>query len=117
MHTDKKTEVYRGAVVSVVALMMKPIAAIVAARATNGPRTLYLSESQQRRMMTKKQSTYGGALRPLDWIRVKEPISAMIVGTNSGSEAKETLLSRSQHVPLLTISRPQDLSQLTTRNT
>ena len=57
MHTDRKTDVYRGAVVSVVALMMKPMAAIVAASATNGPRTWHLSESQQKRMMTKKHST------------------------------------------------------------
>jgi hypothetical protein len=44
------------------------------------------------KMMKKKQAKYGGAERPFDWTSEKVPISAMIVGTKSGSEAKETLL-------------------------
>jgi hypothetical protein len=64
--TDRKILKYRGPVVLVVALMMKPMPARVAAR--------------------------GGADSPWDWMRVKVPISAMMVGTNRGREAKETLL-------------------------
>lgn len=41
--------------------------------------------------MTKKQRTYGGAERPFDSIRVKAPISLMMVGRKSGREANETL--------------------------
>jgi hypothetical protein len=55
INTDRNVEKYRGAAVVVVALMMKPIAASEAARATNGPRILYRSDSPQKRMMTKKQ--------------------------------------------------------------
>jgi hypothetical protein len=79
-------------VVSVVALMMNPMPARVAARAQNGPRILNLSDSQQKEMIVKKQRMYGGAERPWDWMRVKAPISEMMVGTKSGREAKDTLL-------------------------
>jgi hypothetical protein len=44
------------------------------------------------KMMKKKHARYGGAERPFDWTSENEPISEMIVGTKSGSEAKETLL-------------------------
>jgi hypothetical protein len=49
--TDKKILKYRGPVVLVVALMMKPIPARVAARAQN-------------EMTVKKQKMYGGADSP-----------------------------------------------------
>jgi hypothetical protein len=90
--TDRKILKYRGPVVLVVALMIKPIPARVAARAQNGPRILNLSDSQQNEMTVKKQKMYGGADSPWDWMRVKVPISAMMVGTKRGREAKETLL-------------------------
>lgn len=74
------------------ALITKPTPPSVAASAQNGPRILNLSESQQSVMMVKKQRTYGGAERPWDWILEKAPISEMMVGTNNGSDANETLL-------------------------
>jgi hypothetical protein len=46
---------YRGPVVVVVALMMNPIPARVAARAQNGPRIWNLSESQQKARIVRKQ--------------------------------------------------------------
>jgi hypothetical protein len=90
--TDKKMLKYRGPVVSVVALMMNPMPARVAASAQKGPRILNLSDSQQKAMIVKKQRMYGGAERPWDWMRVKAPISEMMVGTKRGREAKDTLL-------------------------
>lgn len=42
-------------------------------------------------IITKKQRRYGGAERPLDWIEVKAPISWMVVGTNNGKDANDTL--------------------------
>ena len=74
------------------ALMMNPMPARVAARAQKGPRILNLSDSQQKAMIVKKHRIYGGAERPWDWIRVKVPISEMMVGTKRGREAKDTLL-------------------------
>jgi len=82
---------YLGAVELVVAKMMKPIAAIMAAALRNGPRILNLSESQQKLIMPMKQRRYGGAASPLDWRAVKEPISEIIVGRKRGRDAKETL--------------------------
>lgn len=38
--------------------------------------------------MQKNVRTYGGAVSPFDCIVVKAPISEMIVGANSGSDAK-----------------------------
>ena len=49
--TEKKTEKYRGPVPVVVAFTMKPMAAIKAENAQNGPRILKRSESQQTMMM------------------------------------------------------------------
>ena len=63
---------------------MKPM---VAERQQNGPRTLKWSLSQQTALMYKKAAAYGGADRPLDWAGDHLPISLMIVGTKSGSEA------------------------------
>lgn len=57
MQTLKKQEKYLDPVLVVVALMMKPIPAMVAGMATNGPRILYRSESQQMAMTMKKQKT------------------------------------------------------------
>lgn len=76
----------------VVARITNPMKEVKAARAQKGPRILKRSESQQRVRMTKKQRTYGGEERPCDWMEVKDPISEMIVGTNSGKDANETLL-------------------------
>jgi hypothetical protein len=53
--TDRKMLKYRGPVVVVVALMMNPIPARVAARAQNGPRIWNLSDSQQKVRIVKKQ--------------------------------------------------------------
>jgi hypothetical protein len=53
--TDKKMLKYRGPVVLVVALMMNPMPARVAARAQKGPRILNLSDSQQNKIIVKKQ--------------------------------------------------------------
>lgn len=53
--TLRKILKYRGAVVVVVALIMNPMAASVAARAQKGPRILNLSESQVRVMIVRKQ--------------------------------------------------------------
>lgn len=44
--------------------------------------------------IVKKQSKYGGADSPLDVIVVKWPISEMMVGTKSGSDAKDTLYEK-----------------------
>ena len=54
MHVDRNTLKYRGAVVSVVAFIVKPTAAMVAESVTKGPRTPNLSLSQQKSRMTKK---------------------------------------------------------------
>ena len=53
--TDRKMLKYRGPVVVVVALMMNPTPARVAARAQKGPRIWNLSESQQKVMIVRKQ--------------------------------------------------------------
>ena len=92
MH-DKKHEKYRGPVPVVVALIMKPMAAIIAALATKGPRTLKRSDSQHQSMMKKNVHRYGGAERPFDVASSNEPISEMMVGKKSGSDAKQTLLA------------------------
>lgn len=91
MLTARKTPRYRGGVDFVVARRMNPTAATHAAPAQNGPRMRNLSDRKATRIMVKKVRRYGGALRPLDWTLVKDPISAMIVGTNNGREAKQTL--------------------------
>jgi hypothetical protein len=62
-----------------------------AGMATKGPRVLRWSERKALRTMMKKQKREGGAERPLDWMLEKEPISLIIVGRKTGSEAKVTL--------------------------
>ena len=51
MRTERKMEKYRGPVVVVVALMMKPMPEIKPVNAQNGPRILKRSDSQVTRMM------------------------------------------------------------------
>ena len=90
--TDKKMPKYRTADVEDVAWTMKPIAPVVAASAQKGPLILKRSERKHNVMITKKQRRYGGAERPLDCALPKVPICEMMVGTNSGKDANETLL-------------------------
>lgn len=90
--TARKMAKYLGPVLLVVARTTKPMNEVNAARAQNGPLILKRSESQQSVRMTKKQSRYGGAESPCDWMDVKVPISEMMVGTKSGKDANETLL-------------------------
>ena len=89
--TDKNTAKYLGPVLEVVAWMMKPIAPVIAAVAQNGPRILKWSDRNVMPIIKKKHNRYGGADRPFDVALLKEPISSIIVGTKSGSDAKETL--------------------------
>jgi hypothetical protein len=46
---------------------------------------------KEKMMIKMNVRRYGGAESPFAWIRENEPISAMMVGTKSGREAKETL--------------------------
>lgn len=71
--------------------MTKPMNPRRPPRAQNGPRIFKRSLEKVTASIMKKQKTYGGALRPFDWICVNDPIWLMIVGTKSGSEANETL--------------------------
>lgn len=65
-----------------------------AEKAQKGPRMRSLSDTIETTMITMKQSRYGGAVIPLDWISVKLPISETIVGRKRGREAKLTLLQK-----------------------
>lgn len=73
------------------AIIRNPIAAMKAFIATKGPRMCSLSEASAHAIIARKQNTKGGAVRPWDWTSEKEPISSMIVGRKTGSEAKLTL--------------------------
>ena len=55
--TERKMLKYRGPEPVVVALIMKPMPAIVAASAQKGPRILKWSESQQNPIIVKKHKT------------------------------------------------------------
>ena len=85
---------YRPATLVQVPSRMYPIAAKRLKKVTKGPRMPTLSVVQAVIKMTKKQSRYGGAVRPCDWTVVNSPISEIIVGTNSGREAKPTLTEK-----------------------
>lgn len=89
--TDKKTPTYLAATPVAVAWMMNPTAATVLARMMYGARIFVRSDSHVKSKIAKKHSTYGGADKPLLWILVKAPIWLMMVGTNSGNDAKLTL--------------------------
>jgi hypothetical protein len=53
--TERKMLKYRGPVVVVVAFIMNPTPARVAARAQKGPRIWNLSDSQQKEIIVRKQ--------------------------------------------------------------
>ncbi len=60
-------------------------------RLTKGPRMRSRSERVATMMIRIHVRRYGGADSPFDWMLEKTPISLMIVGTNRGREAKDTL--------------------------
>ena len=57
---------YRTGVFEDVDIMRNPIAAINAVPATKKPRLRSLSDANAQVIITRKQNTYGGAVRPLD---------------------------------------------------
>jgi hypothetical protein len=92
MLTEKKMPTYLASTEVAVPRMMKPTAESREKKHVNGPRILTLSDMVAVMIMTKKQSKYGGADRPLDVRVEKVPSSEMMVGRNKGREAKLTLV-------------------------
>jgi hypothetical protein len=89
--TLRKIPVYRAATPEETPRRQYPTVDTMAAAATNGPRNLARSLAKAQTRIAIKQTTYGGAERPLLvwWLNV--PISEMMVGMKSGSDPKHTL--------------------------
>ena len=75
----------------VVASKMNPTAERKPKKQTKGPLSRSLSEANELTKIKMKVRRYGGDDKPFAWTVENVPISAMIVGTNKGSDENDTL--------------------------